>query len=385
MASPAKPAVGVFCPTFLKPEMLHVYRQVTGIPGLDIHVFAFKRENPERFPFDQVTLLHRSRLRWLRRIWSVQIRKAPQQALSSETTSLTNALEKLRCGLLHIYFGNNGVFWLPFIRRSPIPVIVSFHGADVQVDLDSAVATANLRELFARSALLLTRSESLSEALRQRGCPAAKIRVHRTGIPVERFRFVQRTAPLDGRWRFLQACRLVEKKGLELSLRCFAAVCQGWPGATLTIAGDGPLRQKLLDLAGDLGVRDRVELTGFLPEPELLDLYYRSHLFLHPSESTAEGNREGVPNSLVEAMATGLPTVATWHGGIPEAIEHSVSGVLVAEADLSALSIAVRGLLNDPKRYEAIGREAALGVRERFDLATQLRKLTSLYLEAMGR
>ncbi len=77
--------------------------------------------------------------------------------------------------------------------------------------------------------------------------------------------------------------------------------------------------------------------TGFLDAPALAQLFFSSDIFVHPSELTSEGNREGVPNSLLEAMAAGLPSVATRHGGIPEAISDRVSGLLVDEADPEAL------------------------------------------------
>ena len=150
-----------------------------------------------------------------------------------------------RCQLLHIYFGNNGLFWLPFLRKCQIPAVVSFHGADVQVNVDSPAAKRLFRDLFAFCALVLARSESLASALVGLGCPPDKLRIQRTGIPLETFRYSARQRPADGAWRLLQACRLIEKKGLELTLRAFAAFLKQYPNANLTIAGDGPLRGSL--------------------------------------------------------------------------------------------------------------------------------------------
>ena len=87
----------------------------------------------------------------------------------------------------------------------------------------------------------------------------------------------------------------------------FATFAGNHPRATLTIAGDGPLRAELESLTAQLGMGARVRFAGFLAQEELRVLYASAHFFLHPSETTAEGDREGVPNSLLEAMATGLP------------------------------------------------------------------------------
>src|SRR4030095_14017836 len=136
-----------------------------------------------------------------------------------------------------------------------------------------------------------------------------------------------------GEWRFVQAGRLIEKKGLPVTLRAFASFLKRYPKETLTIAGEGPLLGHLQELAGELKIGNRVSFTGFISQEQLRDLYYASHIFLHPSETGPDGNQEGIPNSLLEAMATGLPGFATEHGGIPEAIKHGVSGVLVPEGD----------------------------------------------------
>jgi colanic acid/amylovoran biosynthesis glycosyltransferase len=379
-----QPPVAIFCPTFLKPEMLHVYRQVAGLRRVAPVVYTFKRENPDRFPFEPIRFVRRSPIRWLRRIWNVQIRQIPQQAYHDEVNSLGTLLTADRCQLLHIYFGNNGLFWLPLLRRSKVPVIVSFHGADVQVNVNSPVAKRLFLKLFATCALVLARSESLASALVGLGCSREKIRIQRTGIPLDVFNYHVRLRPPDGTWRILQACRLVEKKGLELTLQAFANFSKRYPKANLTIAGDGPLRGALERMAIDLQLKGRIIFTGFVAQPTLLGLYQQSHLFLHPSEQTPDGNREGVPNSLLEAMATGLPCITTRHGGIPEAVTHLESGILVREGDLVGIEDWMERLAADDLLREALGKCAAQTIKEKFDLTTQIEKLEEIYL-SVGR
>ena len=371
--------VAIFCPTFLKPEMLHVYRQVAGLKEVKPTVLTFKRENADQFPFQAIRFLHRSPLRWLRRIWSVQIRKTPPQAYRDEINSMQLLLTAERCQMLHIYFGNNGLFWLPLLRNCRLPAMVSFHGADVQVNVDSPAAKRLLKDLFAACALVMARSESLASALIGLGCSPDKLRIQRTGIPLDTFRYLPRERPTDGAWRLLQACRLIEKKGLELSIRAFSAFLKLYPNALLTIAGDGPLRSSLEKLAGDLRLDGRIRFAGFLGQPELLSLYQDSHLFLHPSEQTPNGDREGVPNSLLEAMATGLACIATRHGGIPEAITHLESGVLVPESDLAGLEHWLAHLAADDHLRDSLGKRAAQTIKEKFELTTQIAKLEEIY------
>jgi colanic acid/amylovoran biosynthesis glycosyltransferase len=374
-----QPRIAIFCPTFLKPEMLHVYRQVAGLTEVAPIVLTFKRECAAEFPFEPIRFVHRSPFRWVRRIWNVQIRKTPQQAYRDEIESMEALLKADRCQLLHIYFGNNGLFWLPFLRKRQIPALVSFHGADVQVNVDSPTAKRWLRDLFAFCALVLARSESLGSALLGLGCPPEKLRIQRTGIPLDTFCYSARQRPADGAWRLLQACRLVEKKGLELTVRSFAAFSKHYPNANLTIAGDGPLRGPLMELAANLRLDGRIHFPGFVGQSDLLTLYQNSHLFLHPIEQAPDGNREGVPNSLLEAMATGLPCVATRHGGIPEAITHSESGILVPESDLAGVEHWLGRLAADDHFRDSLGRCAAQVIKEKFDLRTQIEKLEKIY------
>jgi len=270
------------------------------------------------------------------------------------------------------------------LEISPVPVIVSFHGADAGVDLDKPAHLALTQRMLDYATLLLVRSESLAQRLTAIGADAPKIRLHRTGIPVSEIPFQQRSAPPDGAWRGVQACRLIAKKGLATTLRAFAEFAREYPKATLSIAGQGPQLAELRLLAATLGIADRVNFPGFLSQAELRVLYASAHFFLHPSETPPDGDQEGVPNSLLEAMASGLPVLATMHGGIPEAVEHGTSGLLVPERDHTALAQAWLALARDPARYTQMSAAAAARVSATFNLAAQARLLEGYYREAIA-
>jgi len=361
--------------------MWHVYRQVAGPKRVKIHAFAFKRENSDRFPYSLVHLLDRSKLRWARRIWQRQILHSPQLALPSECSSFSKLVRANDISLLHIYFGNNGVFWLPLFPNREIPIIVSFHGADVAVGFSTPAGKRRLQQVFAAADLLLARSDSLRESMISAGCSQDKIRIQRTGIPTSEFRYRLRGFPDEGRFQFLQACRLIEKKGVEVTLRAFAKFLQQWPNSRLAIAGDGPLRGHLEQLAEQLQISRSVEFTGFLGNEKLLDRYYQSHFFVHPSETTPAGDNEGIPNSLLEAMATGLCSIATRHGGIPEAIVHLRNGILVEERDAEGVCRWMNELVENWQLAADLGKQAAETISREFDSETQIQRLESTYLE----
>jgi glycosyltransferase involved in cell wall biosynthesis len=230
---------------------------------------------------------------------------------------------------------------------------------------------------------VLVRSESLRRAVINLGCEERKIEILRTGIPLDQFSFRERTVPRNGEWRLVQACRLIEKKGLPVTLRAFAIFQKQYPHAVLEIAGEGPLLPSLESLAVELDLSDSVRFRGLLSQEELLQVFYQSHMFLHPSETGSDGNQEGIPNSMLEAMATGLPVFATKHGGIPEAIVNGVSGVLMTEKDFEGLA---QSLLKAAKNPASLGDVAIAGadrVTREFDQKNQVRRLENIYLENM--
>ena len=142
--------------------------------------------------------------------------------------------------------------------------------------------------------------------------------------------------------------------------------------------------RELEELTRRLKIDNRVALPGFLSPEKLRDVYYASHIFLHPSETGSDGNQEGIPNSMLEAMATGLPVFATDHGGIPEAIENGVSGILVPERDHEALSQALLQSVQDRDLLSRLARDGANVVAEKFDQQNQIRRVEKIYLEMIG-
>jgi glycosyltransferase involved in cell wall biosynthesis len=176
---------------------------------------------------------------------------------------------------------------------------------------------------------------------------------------------------------------LIEKKGLGVTLRAFARFQQQFPAARLTIAGDGPLRHELESESSKLGIARNVTFTGFLDVPALAQLFHSSDMFVHPSELTRDGNQEGVPNSLLEAMATGLPAVATTHGGIPEAITDRVSGLLVDESDPEALFRVLDELARNDQLRVSIAEKGAEVVANKFNHTEQIKKLEGIYLRVI--
>lgn len=381
----SKPVVASYCSTFLKPEMFHVYRQVIGLKRFETFILAKERAEEGRFPFSDVELLPmRSRTNFVRRYWLKHVKGLASLHYRGEVRDLLKVLDRRRVDLMHIYFGHTAVHLLPFIESWNKPCLVSFHGADVMPREEHPEYIGQLERLLKTVPLVLARSHSLIERLQALGCPKEKIRLNRTGIPLDEFPFQERSVPADGAWRFVQACRLIPKKGLATTLKAFAAFRTKHPKAHLVIAGEGPMQQELEKLAGELQLGNAVEMPGFLGQCELNDLYRKSHVFVHPSRITSDSNQEGIPNSMLEAMSTGLPVLATWHGGIPEAVEDGRTGLLVKEGDDQALAVNMERLAQDPGLWQAMGKAASSSVAGEFEQDAQVARLEDCYQELLS-
>lgn len=407
-----KPLVVSLCGTFLKPEMLSVYRQIAGLRRHRTVVFTERRLNADQFPFEPVVVMQRpppavrtkrrkqrQRGNFIRRFWYKHLLKqwpppvkpmpivamATPAAIYDDSYNLFDLLKERQPQLAHVYYGHKAVKYLPMLRRWGGPLVVSFHGVDVTESVYRESDPSKLAEVFDHARLILGRSQSLLERLAALGCPPEKLRLNRTPVPLEGIRPATRTPPADGgSWRLLQACRLISKKGLHSTLMAMRLVVDAWPGAVLTLAGDGPLVGEIRALTTELGLDGNVAFAGWCAQDQLFSLYRDAHLFLHPSEMTERGDREGIPNSLLEGMAAGLPAVATWHGGIPEAVSDGRNGLLVPEKSPVELAAAVLRLMGDPALLATMSREAAASTEANFGAARQIAALEDCYEEAIA-
>lgn len=377
-----RPVVASYCTTFLKPEMLHIFRQVSGLRRYNTFIVTRERTCEDRFPFPDIEVLPEAVQPLLRRAFLKWIRRVPPLHYRGELGQLQEVFGRRQADLMHVYFGHTGVHLRAFLESWENPAVVSFHGADVMQREHRPKYAAQMRELFGLVPLVLVRSASLAARLKTAGCPASKIRINRTGIPLDDFPPVQRSGPPGGAWRLIQACRLIRKKGLPTALNAFLEFRRTFPRARLIIAGDGPMRAELQGVVESLGLAESVEFAGFVSQAALRELYSAAHIFLHPSETTPEQDQEGVPNAMLEAMATGLPVAATRHGGIPEAVEDGVSGLLVAEGDAEALAGVLVRLASVPGLAAQMGEAAALAVRREFEQSSAIAQLEQIYDEA---
>jgi colanic acid/amylovoran biosynthesis glycosyltransferase len=378
-----KPVVASYCTTFLKAEMLHIYRQVTSLQEFRTFVVTKERLNADRYPFSDIELLPCPKSNFVRRFWLKYIRNAPPILYRGEFQVLHKVLQLRDPDLMHIYFGHTAVHLVPFLEIWEKPAVVSFHGMDVQLRAGQPEYPQQMKKMLQLVQLALVRSESLRDRVIDLGCDPSKVRINRTGIPLHHFPRHERAAPADDAWHFVQACRLIPKKGICTALSAFARVAGEFPKARFTLAGEGPMLGEIKEFLKREQLQDRVTLKGFLGQEELNALYQTAHVFVHPSEMTSDQNQEGIPNSMLEAMSTGLPVLATLHGGIPEAVTDGQNGFLVEERDAEGLADRMLRIMRQPELWKDMGLRASNAMAENFEQRKQIARLEGFYREAM--
>jgi colanic acid/amylovoran biosynthesis glycosyltransferase len=405
--------VAVLTRRFPKLSETFILNQITGLldAGVDVEVFAWTDggDEPIHGEVGRYGLLSRTRYiqpprSRIGRIGGTAMKLAKSRGVWRRPSLVLRALDVRRYGrrasslallyaaatlsrrgshhLVHCQFGQLGLMALSLQEIGALPgrIVVAFRGADLTVSPD----VKGYEALFTAGDLFLPVCEALRKRLIQMGCDPARTRVHRSGIDLARFNYRERSPSPDTGVHLLTIARLVEKKGVEYGIRAVARLKESGRKVTYTVVGDGPRRQELERLAVELDLRDRVRFTGALDQDAVGSALLDAHVLVAPSHTGKDGDQEGIPNALKEAMATGLPVVSTLHSGIPELVEDGVSGFLVPERDAAALADRLMFLADHPERWAAMGRAGRDRIEEEYDIRKLNHQLIELYRELLS-
>ena len=288
-----------------------------------------------------------------------------------------------RFDVLHCQFGNHGPGIERLVRLGGLDValVTSFRGADLTRSLERDPSA--YVDLLRGGDLFLPVSDAFRQRLIEAGAAPERVVVHRSGIDLRRFSYTPRQPP-EGRARLLFVGRLTEKKGVGYLLDALRLLRDSGRDADLRVVGDGPLRTELRAQTQALGLDERVQFVRALPHEEVVAAMQGADVLVAPSVTAADGDQEGIPNVLKEAMASGLPVVATHHSGIPELVEDGVSGFLAPERDAEALARCLTRLLDAPRRWPDLGLAGRRRIEEAYDTVRLTDELVELYRGAVA-
>ncbi len=298
------------------------------------------------------------------------------QQLNCTPWFLYKLCRRERPAVLHAHFGLDGYRLLGLARHTRLPLVVSFYGHDVSRLPDEPGWRRRYRRLARQGTRFIAATDFMKRQLSMLGFPEAKIDVVRFGLDLRAFPFRLRTR---AGLRLLLIGRLVEKKGHRTALEAVAHLrAAGYP-VELHCYGDGPLRETLRAEAHRLGIAAYVLFHGAVANEVVRQTYYAHDVLLVPSHTAADGDQEGLPNVIIEGLASGIPVVATRHAGIPELIVHEQTGLLIPERDTEALVAAIARLIDTPALVSQLSRAGRAAVEARHSLRRMVRDTEAVY------
>lgn len=268
-----------------------------------------------------------------------------------------------------------------------LPLVISLHGSDVYVAERFAPARAAARLAFRRAAFVTACSEDLATRGVALGAPKDRTTVIPYGVDANRFHpsaaarseFRQKNHIPDDVPMIAAAGRLVSKKGFEYLIDALPNVDR----AVIALAGDGTLRDELRMRAERAGVADRVRFLGNRTQDDVSALFASADVIATPSVRDEAGNVDGLPNVVMEALASGTPLVTTTAGGIGSVVEHEATALVVPEKDAAALGAAVSRAISDAALRQRLGSAARFLVQRRFGWARTAEQFDDVYKRAL--
>jgi colanic acid/amylovoran/stewartan biosynthesis glycosyltransferase WcaL/AmsK/CpsK len=282
--------------------------------------------------------------------------------------------------IVHCHFAGNGLKAV-LLRDLGVldgKIVTSLHGVDVTAH-SRIYGRRQFQRLFATGDLFLPISGRWTDLLVAMGCDPTKVVIHRMGVDCRRFPFIPRRSRAGAAFRIVTVARLVEKKGIEDGIQAVERMKRAGDDVEYLVVGEGPLFGALQRTIDERRASGFVSLLGARSQDEVEATLRSADVFLAPSFTATDGDIEGIPVSIMEAMASGLPVVATAHSAIPELVADAVSGYLVAERDIEGMVRGLRHLLARPDVRLSMGREGRRIIERDFNVDRLNDRLVDIY------
>jgi glycosyltransferase involved in cell wall biosynthesis len=301
---------------------------------------------------------------------------------------------KIKFDVMHAHWVvPNGPVAAIVARLRRLPLVISMHGSDVFVAEQSKLISSVARRCFRLASAITAPSEDLCVRAERLGAPGSRCHVVPYGVDPTTFTRIQNAGPLlheelglpENSPIVFAVGRMVYKKGFEYLVRAVPAILREHPDAKVVLAGGGDLEERLKSLVRQLGVEKSVIMPGWISRDKMPLYFSGCDLFVLPSVVDQQGNVDGLPNTLLEAMASARPVVATNVAGIPLAVKDGDNGLLVPQKQPGELSSAINLLLDAPELRLQYGEASRLRVERELNWQTTARTFVDLYRAALKR
>ena len=281
-------------------------------------------------------------------------------------------LQKNKIDVVLAEYGMKGVIVMDVCKELNIPFVVHFHGYDAHNGNLLREFAPKYPAMFSKAAAIISVSKYMHHALLNLNAPAAKTTLIHYGVDTTSF---SKANPLLSKPIIISVGRFADTKAPYLTIMAFAEAVKKIPDAKLIMIGDGPLLESSKTLASALKLNDHIEFRGTQTVPEVAAVMQQARAFALHSIVTSDGDAEGTPNVILEAASSGIPVISTLHAGIPDVVEHGITGFLVKEKDISQMAAFMILLLSDKELAANMGKAGRERVEQYFQLQNQLSKL----------
>ena len=262
-------------------------------------------------------------------------------------------------------------------------LVTSFYGGDLSYFVKQT--SKNIYSpLIKRGDLFLPLCGDFKNRLLRLGFQKEKIKVHHIGMDLDKFNKIKHNFRKKESV-LLTIARVVEKKGHEYLIKALPDIIKNHKNLKYLSVGDGELKKSLLNLVRNLKLDKHVEFQNTVSSDKLSELYAKASIYVLPSHTTSDGDIEGTPASIIQACASGLPIVSTYHTGIPEIVKDKVTGFLVNEKDSKSLAEKIGYLINHPALMSKIGKRGREYVNKMYNKKIQSKKLIKHYESLLER
>lgn len=310
--------------------------------------------------------------------------------LSSKTANdLYNQLKNIKIDLIHTHYLVDAIFFSKLTKLFSVPKICSAYGYDVTSFPNHFLGFPKLlmKNIFQEYDYFLAMSDDMKDDLLKIGCTDHKIKVHYYGTDIKRFLINHRDYEIIGKVKILSVGTIEEKKAQHLVIESLSKLNNKIGDFEYHIVGSGDYLKICKQKVEEFGLGDKVIFHGYIPhyDDRLVKFYQEADIFILPSITLKDYNKEGIPGTIVEAMASGLPVISTYHAGIPYIIENEKEGLLVKENNVEGLANALQKLIEDREMRIELGRNAQRKAIEKLDLYKGTVRLEKIYGDVINK
>ncbi len=295
------------------------------------------------------------------------------------TRALSTYLKRERINVVLAEYGMVGAMVTKACQIANVPLVVHFHGADAHHQPTVEKYGALYKKMFDYASFVVGVSQEMIQSLKHLGASPDKLVLNPYGVDTSLFTIadISKSAP-----DFLSVGRFVEKKSPLLVIEAFFILSKKIPDVRLWMVGDGPLLLQAKELACQLKLSDKINFTGVLSKNEIQGLMQKARCFVQHSVTASDGDKEGTPNTILEAGASGLAIVSTQHAGIKEAVINGETGYLVAEHDVKGMANYMIAMAEDVRMAAELGAKEAAHIRKNYEMKDRIDTLAAILKRA---